>query len=172
MTWIALLLADPSPCLRALTLRELLERPEDDPELGQLVDLRQEDPLVTALLALQNPDGWWSESDHPASHFDSPIMATAQALARLGYLGFDCRHPSVARAADYIFSRQRQDGGWPLVSYRAERDEGEGYSMIPLQTALPLRALALCGYAEDPRAERAYEWLLALPRNAGRPAPG
>jgi hypothetical protein len=32
---------------------------------------------------------------------------------------------------------------------------------MPLQTALPLRALALCGYAEDPRAERAYDWLLA-----------
>jgi hypothetical protein len=35
-----------------------------------------------------------------------------------------------------------------------------GYSMIPLQTAIPLRALAACGYAADPRAERAYEWLL------------
>lgn len=32
--------------------------------------------------------------------------------------------------------------------------------MIPLQTALPLYALALCGYATDPRAERAYAWLL------------
>jgi hypothetical protein len=33
--------------------------------------------------------------------------------------------------------------------------------MVPLQTALPLRALAACGYADDPRAERAYDWLLA-----------
>jgi hypothetical protein len=33
--------------------------------------------------------------------------------------------------------------------------------MIPLQTCLPLRGLAACGYAEDPRAERAYDWLLA-----------
>jgi hypothetical protein len=161
MTYIALLLADPSPCLRALTLSELLERPADDPELGQLSDLRQDDPLVTALLALQNPDGSWSEGDHPASNFDSPIMATAQALARMGYLGFDRRHPAVARSADYLFSHQRRDGSWPLVSYRAERDEGEGYTMIPLQTALPLRALALCGYAEDPLTEQAYEWLLA-----------
>ena len=40
-------------------------------------------------------------------------------------------------------------------------DEAEGYSMIPLQTAFPLRGLAACGYATDPRAERAYEWLLA-----------
>jgi hypothetical protein len=33
--------------------------------------------------------------------------------------------------------------------------------MIPLQTGIPLRALAGAGYATDPRAERAYEWLLA-----------
>ena len=33
--------------------------------------------------------------------------------------------------------------------------------MIPLQTAIPLRGLAACGYATDARAERAYAWLLA-----------
>jgi hypothetical protein len=32
--------------------------------------------------------------------------------------------------------------------------------MIPLQTALPLQGLAVCGYATDPRAEQAYDWLL------------
>jgi hypothetical protein len=31
--------------------------------------------------------------------------------------------------------------------------------MIPLQTALPLRGLAACGYAQSPEAERAYQWL-------------
>ncbi|MBZ0292070.1 MAG: hypothetical protein K8L99_05815, partial [Anaerolineae bacterium] len=30
-----------------------------------------------------------------------------------------------------------------------------------LQTAIPLRGLAACGFASDPRAEKAYEWLLA-----------
>ena len=32
---------------------------------------------------------------------------------------------------------------------------------MPLQTAFPLRGLAACGYATDPRAEKAYDWLLA-----------
>ncbi len=30
-----------------------------------------------------------------------------------------------------------------------------------LQTSIPLRGLAAAGYATDPRAERAYDWLLA-----------
>jgi hypothetical protein len=87
---------------------------------------------------------------------------TMLALMRLGYLGFDQSHPAVARGAAFLFSLQRGDGAWE--SPRTGEDAGEdheGYSMIPLQTALPLRALAMCGYAEDPRAERAYEWLLS-----------
>ncbi|MEM5775468.1 MAG: hypothetical protein AAGU05_10745, partial [Anaerolineaceae bacterium] len=34
-------------------------------------------------------------------------------------------------------------------------------SSMPMQTALPLIGLAMCGYAQDERAERGYEWLLA-----------
>ena len=36
MTWIPLLLADPSPCLRWLVLRELLGKPDDDPKCVSL----------------------------------------------------------------------------------------------------------------------------------------
>jgi hypothetical protein len=32
--------------------------------------------------------------------------------------------------------------------------------MVPLQTGLPLRSLAACGYSTNPRSELAYEWLL------------
>jgi hypothetical protein len=73
----------------------------------------------------------------------------------------------VTLAAGYLFSHQQPDGAWPL--HRDEVDgEGEGdapiregYSMMPLQTAFPLRGLAACGYAADPRCEAAYNWLLA-----------
>jgi len=67
----------------------------------------------------------------------------------------------------YLFSQQQADGSWPLAEEAALTDGNgelpadERYSMIPLQTAFPLRGLAACGYATDPRAERAYEWLLA-----------
>ena len=72
-----------------------------------------------------------------------------------------------SRGAEYLFSQQQADGSWPLAEEAAltdgnsEMPANERYSMIPLQTAFPLRGLAACGYATDPRAERAYEWLLA-----------
>jgi hypothetical protein len=150
----ALLLADPSPCLRALVLRALLRRPADDTEVAELAGMRASDPLVADLVATQQADGSWG---------GTPI-ATARALARLGYLGFGQDYAPVRAGSEYLFSQQRQDGAWPQPGEGDDdEDEGprEGYSMRPLQTALPLRGLAMCGYAADPRVERAYEWLLA-----------
>lgn len=165
MTWAALLLADHAPSLRLLVLRELLRRPQDDPEVCELLSLLETDPLVTELLALQEPDGSWRAEE--VATRGGPLRATALALMRLGYLGFGPDHPNVARGAEFLFSLQQEDGAWSLVDTWSGTLDGrplgdsEGYSMIPLQTAFPLRGLAACGYATDARAERAYQWLLA-----------
>jgi hypothetical protein len=114
--------------------------------------------LVTGLLELQEPDGAWREG----ALLDSRrLIPTSVALMRLAFLGFGPDFPAVQRAAGYLFSHQLPDGSWPLAREKPDGEAQEGYSMIPLQTAIPLRALAMCGYASDPRAERAYDWLLA-----------
>ena len=161
MTWIALLLADPSPCLRALVLRELMGRADDDPEMQELAQLRASDPLVSDLLALQAADGSWTKADSIGLGHSDRIHATAQALLRLGYLGFGPADEAVQRGAEWLFARQQPDGAWPLPRSDDDGEAQEGYSIISLQTSLPLRGLAACGYATDPRAERGYEWLLA-----------
>lgn len=161
MTWAALLLADPSPCLRWLVLRQVLRRPQDDPEVRELAGLRESDPLVAGLLAQQAADGSWDGDAIPGMLRGQRLRATAQALARLGYLGFGPEHPAVRRGAEYLFSLQERDGKWALQGAGDEPEEREGCSMMPLQTARPLRGLMLCGYATDSRAERACDWLLA-----------
>ena len=155
------MLADASPCLRLLVLDELLGRPEDDPEVRELANLRDADPLVAELFSLQAPDGSWKRGDLAGFPLSSGIQVTAQALTRLGYLGLGADHPKVRRGAEYLFSRQRKDGAWPLERSVYTSPGAKGYSMMPLQTAIPLAALAACGCATDPRAERAYDWLLA-----------
>ena len=158
--WTPLLLADPSACLRFLVLRELLGRPDEDPEVLELAAMRDQDPLVTDLLALQQTEGSWQAGDRAWAARGGRRRITPVALARLSYLGFGPDHPAVERAAEHLFSLQRKDGSWPLRGAAEAEVEREGYSMIPIQTALPLRALAACGYAADPRAERAFDWLL------------
>jgi hypothetical protein len=159
VTWAPLLLADPSPNLRLLVLRELLGQPADDVEVSELVALRERDPLVRDLLALQDADGSWPSMEGTEDAWKR-IRTTAQALVGLGYLGFHGDHPAVRRGAEYLFGLQDKDGSWPLPKGKTERELREPYTMIPLQTGMPLRALAIAGYATDPRAERAYEWLL------------
>lgn len=161
MTWIALLLADPSPSLRLLILRDLLRTDAADPELHELAALQPADPLVADLLARQGADGAWAGGGISGIDRGDATRATFQALFRLGYLGFGPAHPAVARGAAYLFSLQQSDGSWPLARGGDEEAAREGYTTISLQTSLPLRALAACGYATDERAERAYEWLLA-----------
>lgn len=165
--WVPLLLAERSASLRRLVLTDLLGRPHDDPEVRELTDLIPQDPIVMNLLALQEADGsWrhapsgtWGTGAREADPWDG-IRATSQALVTLGYLALGRERESVRSAAEFLFSRQLADGSWPLPRSKAERELREPYAMIPLQTGIPLRALAAAGYATDPRAERAYEWLL------------
>jgi hypothetical protein len=148
-----------------LVLRELLGRSEGDDEVRELAGLREQDPLVAELVALQQPNGAWKRVDEQSRL--GPLRATALVISRLGYLGFGPDHPAVQRGAEYLFSHQQPDGSWPLsaawtgtVDGHLTEEQNEGYSMMPLQTALPLQGLAACGYATDARAERAYQWLL------------
>ncbi len=163
MTWAPLLLADPSPVLRLRVLRDLLGRPVDDPEVQELYSLSRSDSLVLRLVSLQQADGSWRSGMTDDTAASAPVLATALALMRLGYLGFGPDDEPVRRGAEYLFSQQREDGAWPQPLDDEEVEDGvrEGYSMRPLQTSLPLRGLAACGYAADPRAGRAYSWLLA-----------
>jgi hypothetical protein len=129
-----LLLADPSPALRRRILTELLDVPHDDREVAELTRLRERDPVL--------------------DERSGDLRGAAFQLCRLAYAGIGREHPRVHELAEQVFARQQGDGSFPLP-----RDGL--YSTMPLQTALPLRGVAAAGYAEDPRAERAYEWLLA-----------
>lgn len=128
-----LLLSEPSPALRRRVLTELLDASDDDAEVRELTTLVHRDPSL---------------DERPTD-----LRRAAFQLCRLAYAGIGRDHPRVRELAEDVFAGQRADGSFPLPR------EGM-YSTMPLQTALPLRGLAAAGYAEDPRAERAYEWLL------------
>ncbi len=158
----ALLLADPSACLRYRVLRDLFKFPGDHPEVLELENLRLADQLLSGLLALLDADGSWRGGFLGDLASGGVLQATGYALARLAFLGFDRQDPAVQSGAEFLFSQQQLDGSWPLLRDGVGDGIGEeGYAMMPLQTAHPLRGLAACGYATDPRSERAYEWLLA-----------
>ncbi len=165
MTLASLLLADPSPSLRLLVLRDLLNRSEEDKEVQELRKIQETDLLVQKFLLLQNEDGSWRGGEGGGIILGK-VRLTAQALMGLGYLGYGPDNDAVKRGAEFLFTQQQSDGGWPLDEQGALLDGGKisgseiKYHMIPIQTALPLLGLAWAGFAADHRAEKAYDWLL------------
>ena len=147
-----LLLADPSPSLRMRALTELDAAPTGDLEVKSLRRAIAKSPEVERALASRRPD----------------VAALSYLLCRLAYLRYE--GPEVTDIAEELFDAQERDGSWPLWADEEPkknkrtpraRPRSEGWQMIPLQTSLPLRGLASVGFATDPRAERAYEWLLS-----------
>ena len=139
----ALLLGDPSPSLRWRAARELEGADDDDAE-------------VTA---------WRTEIDRSAeidvlvAQLDAAEPSVAgYLLCRLAYLGY--RGPAMEAAVEKIFGSQQPDGSWSISPTGPGPIEGPRF--VTMQTVVPLRGIAAAGFATDPRAERAYEWLLGV----------
>jgi hypothetical protein len=148
-----LLLADRSPSLRFRVLTELGDVSPDEPEAAGLQAAIAASAEVRRVLAARPDDS----------------AGLGYLLCQLAYLRYD--GPEVTEIAEQVFARQLPDGSWPLwlderpatARHRGRgqrRPRSETYTAVPVQTALPLRGLAAVGHAADPRAERAYEYLL------------
>ncbi len=161
MTWAPLLLAERSPCLRRLVLQELMGKSDDHPEVLELRELMEEEPRVASLLKSQAKDGSWGEDDLGGDHSRNRVRASSFVLQRLSYLGLRNDHPAILSGVEYIFSKQRKDGAWAVPrSFDGVSLDGGVYTVISLQTSIPLLGIAATGHAVDERAESAYEWLI------------
>jgi hypothetical protein len=137
-----LLLGDPSPSLRWRAAVELEGATDDDADVKAWRDEIAASPAVQSLL------GRLAAAERPQD--------AGYLLCQLAYLGY--RGPELAVAVEAIFAHQQPDGSWPL---RLDDRPADGPRFVTMQTVVPLRGIAAAGFATDPRAERAYEWLLS-----------
>jgi prenyltransferase beta subunit len=154
--WIPLLLAEPSPIFRWLVHTHLLKTDSNHLEVRELVDIRVQDPLLTSLLQVQNKNGSWTHGVTGLQYRD-PIYATAAVLNRLAFYGFSKGDTFIDTAVEFLINKQETDGTWNTGTKNLK--EPDRYDWVPLITAIPLRALAAVGYAEDSRLKAAYSWL-------------
>ena len=143
MTLSALLLGDPSPSLRWRAARELEGANDDDAEVAAWrteIDQSAEINALVARLAAAQP------------------YTAGYVLCQLAYLGY--RGPAMEAAVERIFSVQQSDGSWSVPPTGSGPMEGPRF--ITMQTVVPLRGIAAAGFATDPRAEHAYDWLLGV----------
>lgn len=138
-----LLLGDPSPSLRWRAARELDGADDEDPDIRSWrAEIDQSTNISTLLTQL-------------AAAETRPYLA-GYLLCQLAHLGY--RGPATAAAVEKLFNLQQPDGSWSTP--HTDPSPIEGARFITMHTVVPLRGIASAGFATDPRAEHAYEWLL------------
>jgi hypothetical protein len=162
-TWLSALRGDPrpwlledtTPAVKHLTLRLLLERPADDPEVRQARAAAMAAPPIGTILAAQQPEGYWMK---PGSGYYSKYRGTVWQLIFLDQLGADGGDPRVQRACDYVLTHSQAETGGFGASGRVDQLRPPPSSVIHCLNCNLLRALLGFGRIDDERVQRAIDW--------------
>jgi hypothetical protein len=155
---------DPLPALlssgdRALgyfVRRDLLAESVDPVET--LWDL----PSAQKLADRQQPDGSWRYPGRNRDRFPETNYDLLETFRNLRVLveqyGFHRGHPAIARAADYVFGCQADEGDIRGIL---------GTQYMPYYHAVITELLIKAGYADDARIDQGMVWLLSMRQDDG-----
>ena len=117
-------------------------------------------PEAAALLRVQRPDGSWKYGGAPRAEWeDYSLLETYRNVGILVQMyGFTREHPALARAAEFLFSRQTPDGDIRGIL---------GNQTMPYYHGAILERLVQAGYEDDPRVRRGLDWLLDVRQSDG-----
>lgn len=133
MEWLAHARPDDSQQVKVLKL--LLESRAATPQ-------EKVRPAIDELLALQNPDGGWSQT----ASARSDAFATGQTLYVLSSAGCSAQQPAIRHAIDFLLKTQKADGSWPMTS-RATPDGRPGSARLLTPITCAATAWATLGLA-------------------------
>lgn len=162
--WIRQLRFNPIPTLvksedQAISYfarRDLMEQPEE-PVYG-LWKL----PEVTGLLDKQRIDGSWKYHGGREAVRSQENYDQLETYRTLGILvekyGFNCEHPAIQEAADFLFSFQTAEGDFRGIY-------GNQYS--PNYSAAIMELLTKAGYHNDEQIEKGFKWLFKMRQDDG-----
>ncbi|MFT3916354.1 MAG: hypothetical protein QM704_20445 [Anaeromyxobacteraceae bacterium] len=147
---VPMLLRAATPALAYFTRRDLLgERPGP-------IEALWGGPAVGRILRRQNADGSWTYPGGDTRIRSREDYDQLETFRQVGVLveqhGLTREHPALARAAACLFSTQAREGDFRGLY---------GRQHATTYTGAILELLVKAGYGEDPRARRAFRWLLA-----------
>jgi hypothetical protein len=150
------LLDEAGPAVRHLALRQLLGRPEDDPDVIAAREAAMGAHPIAAILAEQHPDGWWQV---PGPGYAPKYSGTTWQLVFLDQLGADGADPRVRLACQYVLAHaQTSVGGFGYWSGAVRDAPPPPSAAIHCLNGNLTRALIGFGLLDDPRVGRAIDW--------------
>lgn len=157
MDWRITLNGDPLPWLlepenppvRYFALRDLLDRPEDDPETITARQAIHSTRPVKNILDAMYPAGYWVK---PGAGYSPKYRSTVWSLMFLDQLGADGNDPRIRAACEYVLAHtQAPNGGLGCGN-------PSNSAVLHCLNGNLLRALLDFGWGSDERVQRAVEW--------------
>jgi hypothetical protein len=153
------LLESDEPWTRYRTLVDLLDRPEDDPEVQTARAAMLAHPQVQGLITeAATWPGYPLKRHNDAGH---PIYK----LSTLADLGVRAHDPGIARGIEAVLAHQSPEGAFQTVVNIPQAFGGSGedvWTWILCDAPTLLYALLVMGLGDDERVKRAVEHLVSL----------
>jgi|GEM_PF-118674 len=153
---VAPLLSVPNPSIVFFARRDLCR--ESRLDVRTLWELEG----AARLLRRQAPDGSWQFASNMPGVDYGEDYTQLETFRRMGQLievfGLDRSHPALERAAEYLFGCQTSEGDFRGIY---------GRQYATTYTGAIAELLVKAGYAEDPRLEKCFEWLLYMRQEDG-----
>lgn len=142
------LLEDADPAVRHMTLRSLLDEPEDAPKVRRARVAAMRTGPIAAILAAQDAEGFWVK---PGSGYGPKYTGTTWSLIFLEQFGADPRDARIRRASEYVLHHaQAPNGGFGW--------QPMGSGVVHCLNGNLLRALVGFGWLDDERVKASLEW--------------
>jgi hypothetical protein len=149
------LLEPDDPAVRHLTLRRLLDEPEDAPVVRRARSAAMRTSPIAPILEHQEPEGFWEK---PGPGYGRKYTGTVWSLIFLEQMGADRRDRGIARAVDYVLEHtQTSNGAFGISGAMTERPPPPSSTYHCLNGNL-LRAVIAFGRLEDPGVRRSIDW--------------
>ena len=158
-TWQKQLRHDPVPALLAAENKAIVyfTRRVLMGEKSEPVQTIWELPEPQKLLKKQQADGSWkgtvkNKDIYPPSHYDL-IETFKNFRVLVEEYAFTKAHPAVSKAVEFLFGFQTKDGD--IRGFI-------GNQYAPYYTGYLVSMIIMAGYKDDPRVEKALNWLLSI----------
>ena len=178
------LLEETDPSVRYFTLREILDKAKDNPQVLKTEKTIPDSPVVRKIMQKQKPEGYWEE---PSSPYHPKYKSSYWTLMLISQLGMDKNDERIRKACEFIFELQQPDGAFSSYTPERGREEYErarkkGKKLPPFHeyeaslkheheysclTGNVAAALIRLGYADHIRVKKALEWLVKIQNRDG-----
>ncbi len=161
-TWITMLKDDPlpwllegnTPAVRHLALRQLLDQPENAPDVRHARATAMQTDPIASILAAQHPDGFWVK---PGPGYAPKYRGTVWQVIFLDQVGADGRDSRVRAACEYVLSHSQAEAGGFAASGGVNTPPAP-FRVIHCLNGNLLRALIGFGWLEDEGVQHAIDW--------------